>query len=121
MGFAERELEAGRDAELAEGAALGSRPLLGAQEAEELADEMFALSWMAHARFAIDPVAVAPADSLARHIAGLDEIVGDALGGAFGDADRRRNVAHSHVRVALDAEQHLRVIREKVPAIRFRS
>ena len=82
---------------------------------------MFALSWMAHARLAIDPVAVAPADSLARHVAGLDEIVGYALGGTFGDAHRLRDVAHSCVRVVLDAEQHLRVIREEVPAVRFRS
>ena len=82
---------------------------------------MFPLSWMAHTRLAIDPVAVSPADSLARHVAGLDEIVGDALGSTFGNAHGLRNVAHSCVRVVLDAEQHLRVIREKVPAIGFRS
>ena len=82
---------------------------------------MFALSGMAHPRIAIDPVAVAPAESLARHVAGLHEIVRDALGGTFGDAHRRRDVAHSCVRVVLDAEQHLRVIREEVPAARFRS
>ena len=82
---------------------------------------MFALSWMAHAHLAIDSVAVAPADSLPRNETGLDEIVGDALGGTFGDAHRLRNVAHSCVRVVLDAEQHLRVIREEVPAVRFRT
>lgn len=82
---------------------------------------MLALSWMAHARLAIDPVAVAPADSLAHHVAGVDEIVRDALGGTFRDADCLRNVAHSYVWVVLDAEQHLRVIRQEVPAISFRS
>jgi hypothetical protein len=51
---------------LARDAALWTRPLLRAQQAEELADGMLPLSWMAHARLAIDAVAVAPADSLAR-------------------------------------------------------
>ena len=82
---------------------------------------MFPLSWMAHTGLAIDPVAVAPTDSLARHVAGLNELVSYALGGAFGDAHRLRDVAHSCVRVFLYAQQHLRVIREEVPAVRFRS
>ena len=82
---------------------------------------MFPLSWMAHARIAIDPVAVAPAYSFARHVTGLDEVIGDALGGTFGHAHRLRDVPHSCFGVLLDAEQHLRVIREEVPAIRFRS
>jgi hypothetical protein len=46
--------------------ALGTRPVFGAQQAEELADGMLPLSGMAHARLAIDAVAVAPAHSLAR-------------------------------------------------------
>ena len=51
---------------LAFDAALGTHPLFCAQQAEKLADEMLLLSWMAHARLAIDAVAVAPADPLAR-------------------------------------------------------
>jgi hypothetical protein len=101
------------------GNALGSRSLLGAQQAEELADGMLPLGGMAHTRLAIDAVAVASADSLARHVASLHEVVRDALGGTFGDAYRLRDVAHPYVGVVLDADEHLRVIREKVPAIRF--
>ena len=97
--------------------ALGTRPLLGAQQAEELADDMLALSWMAHAHLGIDAVTVAPADPLARQVAGFDEIVGDALGGTFGDAHRLGDVTHAYIWVVLDAQEHLRVIREEVPAI----
>ena len=82
---------------------------------------MLPLSWMAHARLAIDLVAVAPADSLARDVASLDEIVGDALRSTFCYAHRLRDVTHPCVRVVLDAEEHLRVVREEVPAIRFGS
>ena len=80
---------------------------------------MLPLSWMAHTCLAIDPIVVAPADSLPRHIASLDEIVGDALRSTFGDAHRLCDITHSRVRVTVDAEEDLRVIRQEVPAIRF--
>jgi len=80
---------------------------------------MLPLGWMAHGFAAINPVAVTPADSLACYVASLDEVVGDALRSTVGDAHRLRDIAQSCIRVALDAEEYLRVIRQEVPAIRF--
>lgn len=89
------------------------------QEPEELADLELALSGVAHRRVWIDHIPVSSADALSCHIAGIDEVLDDALRRALGHTHEIRDVAQPRVGVVLDAEEDLRVVREEMPAIGF--
>jgi hypothetical protein len=69
-----------------------------------------------HRCFSVDDVAVPAAVPLALDVAGLDEVSQDALGGSKRDADGVGDVAQADIGVAGDAEQHLRVVRDELPA-----
>ncbi len=69
-----------------------------------------------HRRFSVDQVAVAAAVPLPLDIAGLDQVGQDALRRSEGDADRVSDVTQANIGVAGDAEQHLRVVGDELPA-----
>ena len=54
---------------------------------------------------------------LAMEVPGLDEVGEDALRGSERYADRVGDVAQANVGVAGDAEQHLRVVGDELPAV----
>src|SRR3954447_8898545 len=62
-----------------------------------------------------DRVMVAPPPPLAREIAGRLELVDDAVHRALGDPDRVADLAQADARVARNAREHLRVIRQERP------
>lgn len=70
-----------------------------------------------HRRFSVDHVAVAAAMPLAMEVPGLDEVGEDALCGSERYPDRVGDVAQANVGVAGDAEQHLRVVGDELPAV----
>ena len=76
---------------------------------------MAVLGGVAHGDLGVDAVVVAAADSFAFHVAGFDQVGDDALRGALGDPDGLGDVAEADVGFALDAEQHLGVVREEPP------
>ena len=63
----------------------------------------------------LDLVAVAAAVFLLHHVAGLGEVGDDAVGGALGDAQARRDVAQPRARVVRDAQQHPGVGSQETP------
>ena len=87
-----------------------------AEEAEQSADFVAPLRWVAHLRPLVDSVAVAPAVSFAFEESGFDEVDHDPLGCSFGDADCLSDVSEPDVGIVGDAEQHLRVVCKERPA-----
>ena len=77
------------------------------QETEELADLELALSGVAHRRMWIHHIPVSPADSLPAHVAGIDQILDDALRRAFRHTHQIRDIAQPRVGVVLDAQEDL--------------
>src|SRR5579864_6933175 len=86
-----------------------------AEEIEQSADLLADLQGMTHRLFAVDVVAIAPADPVPVDVAGVDEVTDDPLCGPLRDSDRLRNVAHPDVRVTSKAEKHLAVVRQERP------
>ena len=70
---------------------------------------------MAQRQVAVHLVVVAASLALAADVAGLDELGDDPLRRALGDPDLGRDVAQADPRVARDAQQHVRVVREEGP------
>jgi hypothetical protein len=91
------------------------------QEPEELADLELALSGVSHGRVWIDHIPVTPSDPLSSHVASIDQILDDSLRRALCHSHQVCNVAQPRVGVVLDAQEDLRVVREKMPAIGFRT
>jgi hypothetical protein len=87
------------------------------EESKEFADLVPVLGGMAHGGLGIDAVVIASTDSFAFDVAGFDQVGDDALRGALGDPDDQGDVPEADVRVALDAEQHLGVVREEPPGL----
>ena len=88
-----------------------------AQQVEEPADVVAVLGGVPeHRCFSVDDVAVPAAVSLALDVPGLDEVSQDALGRSEGDANGVGDVAQANIGVAGDAEQHLRVVGDELPA-----
>jgi hypothetical protein len=87
------------------------------EEPKELADVVTLLGGVAHGDVGVDAVVVASPDAFAFDVAGFDQVGDDALCGALGDADHLGDVAEPDVGVALDAEQHLGVVREEPPGL----
>ena len=90
-----------------------------AQEVEQFTDFVVELGWMTHGDAAGELVLVPSSHTFTGDVAGLDEISDDPLRRPLGDADGRSYVAHSNTRVALDAEEHLRVAGDEVPGFRL--
>jgi hypothetical protein len=65
-----------------------------------------------------DLIAVAAPVAPAREIAGGLELDDDPVDRPFGDADGITDLAQAHLRVLIDAQQHLRVIRQEAPGRR---
>jgi len=63
----------------------------------------------------LDLVAVAAAVFLLHHVAGLGEVGDDAVGGALGDVQARRDIAQPRARVVRDAQQHPGVGSQETP------
>ena len=65
------------------------RPLRGlaSECSEERVDLEFALVGVSERETGVDLLAVAPADTLPRHVASVDEIIDQALCRPFGDAN----------------------------------
>ena len=78
---------------------------------------MAGLGGVAHADVGVDAVAVSTADPFALDIAGCDQVGDDALGGTLGDSDAHRDVTEPGVRVSVDAEKDLGVVREEPPCL----
>ncbi len=76
---------------------------------------MALLGGVAHGDVGVDAVVVATADPLAFDVAGFHEFGDDALGGSFCDPDALGDVTESGVRVLVDAEEDLGVVREEPP------
>jgi hypothetical protein len=91
------------------------------QEAEELADLELALSGVSHGRVWVNHIPVTPPDALSSHVASVDQILDDSLRRALCHAHQVRYVAQPRVGVVLDAQEHLRVVREEMPATGFRT
>ena len=62
-------------------------------------------------------VVVSTAGPFALHVAGFDQVGDDALGGPLGDSDALGDVTESRVRVAVEAEKDLGVVREEPPGL----
>jgi len=76
---------------------------------------------MPHSHAPVKCVPVPPALAFPHDIARVDEIRDDALRRPFCYPHSLGNVAKPRVGIALDAEEHLGVAREKVPALSFRT
>ena len=66
-----------------------------------------------------DAIAVSTADAFALDVAGVDQVGDDALGGSLGDSNALRDVTESRVRVVMEAEKDLGVVREEPPCLAF--
>ena len=86
-----------------------------AQEVEKFADLMIALRGVPHGRTEIERVVIAPSLSLAGHVASHNEIRDDPLRGALRYPHGLGDLAQPRPRVALYAEKHLCVTRDKTP------
>jgi hypothetical protein len=89
--------------------------------AEELAERAVLDERVAQAHIWMHLVEVAPPDAMARQETALDEIGHDAVGGALGNSDLRRDVAQSHAGGAHDANQSESVVRQKRPRRRHQT
>jgi len=63
-------------------------------------------------------VAISPALSLSQHIALLDELGQDPMGGALRDAHRSGDVAQADPRIVRHAGEDMGVVGQEVPACR---
>jgi hypothetical protein len=87
------------------------------EESQEFADLVALLSGVAHGGVGVDAVTVSAAYSFALDVAGFDQVGDDALSRSLGDSDPVGDVTESRVRVALDAEKNLGVVREEPPGL----
>jgi len=70
---------------------------------------------MPEGKFREELIVIAATVALPAEIAGGDQFGDDALGGTFGDAHLGRDIPEPHARVLCDAQQDMRVIRQKSP------
>jgi hypothetical protein len=71
---------------------------------------------MPHWDAAIEYVVVPPPLALAVDVAGLHKLRDDSLSRSLRNPHRLGDIAQAHARVALQAEEHLSVTREEMPA-----
>ena len=86
------------------------------QDLEQLADLALLDEGMTQGKPRHHLVAVSSAVSLAQHVALLDQLGQDPVGGALGDPDRCGDVAQADARVMSDADEDVGVVGQKVPA-----
>lgn len=99
------------------GLSRGDGPVGQAEQLEEPADLLAVLGGVPqHRRLVVDQITVPPSLAFSLDEAGLDEISQDFLCGSFGDPDLVGDVAEANVPVAGEAEQHLGVIGDELPA-----
>jgi len=70
---------------------------------------------MTQGKVGLDLVAIPPALPLAQHVALLDQLGEDPVGGAFGNPDRGGDVAQSDARIIGHADKDVGVVGEEVP------
>ena len=87
------------------------------QEFQEFADLVAVLGGVAHADVGVDAVVVATADPFAVDVAGFPQLGDDALGGPLSDPNALGDVTEPGVRVSVDAEKDLGVVREEPPRL----
>ena len=80
---------------------------------------MAVLGGVTHGDVGLDAIAVSTADPFALDVAGVDQVGDDALGGSLGDSHALRDVTESRVRVVMEAEKDLGVVREEPPCLAF--
>jgi hypothetical protein len=83
---------------------------------QQVADRPLLDEGVAERTLAHDLVAVPPAVSLAQHVALVDELGEDPVGGPLGDADRGGDVAKADPGIIGDAGEDVGVVCQKVPA-----
>ena len=84
-----------------------------------MTDLVAVLGGVTHGYVGSDAVAVSTADPFAFDVAGFDQVGDDPLGGALGDSDALGDVTESRVRVVVEAEKDLGVVREEPPRLVF--
>jgi hypothetical protein len=84
-----------------------------------LADLVAVLGGVTHGNVGSDAVMVSAADPFALDVARFDQVGDDALGGSLGDSDALGDVTESRVRVVVEAEKDLGVVREEPPCLVF--
>jgi hypothetical protein len=89
--------------------------LLRLQEVQELTDLVAVLGRVPHCDVRVDAVTVATADPLALDVPGVDQVGDDALSGSLGDTHMLSDVTQPGVRITVEAEQNLGVVREEPP------
>lgn len=78
---------------------------------------MAALGRVAHRDVRVDAVAIATADSFTLDVPGFDQVGHDPLSGSLGDSNVFRDVTEPCVRVAVEEEKDLGVVREEPPRL----
>jgi hypothetical protein len=86
------------------------------QDLEQIAHRSLLDEGMTQGNLRHDLVTVPPALSLAQHVTLFDQLGQDPVGGALGDPDRSGDVAQADPWVVSDANKHVRVVCQKVPA-----
>jgi hypothetical protein len=89
---------------------------LASECCEERADVDSVLVGVTEGEIGSDLIAIPPSDTLARHIASVDEVVYQNLDRPLGDSDPLHDHAQADLRVVGDAEKRTGVIREECPA-----
>ena len=84
-----------------------------------MADLVAVLGGVTHGYVGSDAVAVSTADPFALDVAGFDQVGDDALGGSLGDSNALGDVTESRVRIVVEAEKDLGVVREEPPRLAF--
>ena len=84
-----------------------------------MADLVAVLGGVTHGYVGSDAVVVSTADAFALDVAGFDQVGDDALGGSLGDSNGLGDITESRVRVVVEAEKHLSVVREEPPRLAF--
>ena len=79
------------------------------------------LGGVAHLDGQVERVPITASFSRLRHVAALDQIGDDPLRCPLRDPDRLCDVTQAYIRVALQAQEHLRMARQKVPTTFFRT
>ena len=86
------------------------------QDLEQIAHLALLDQGMTHRTPRHDLVAIAPAVPFAQHVALLNQLGQDPVGGTLRDANRCGNVAQADARVMSDADEDVGVVGQKVPA-----
>jgi hypothetical protein len=94
----------------------GHWPGRGNQHFEQIAHLSPLDEGMTQRKLRHDLVAIPSALSLAQHVALVDELGEDPVGGAFGDPDRGGDVAQADARIMGHAGEDMGVIGQKVPS-----